>query len=127
MHRLALRLAILTLSTVPVLIVAQSRQPAAGWPHWRGPGHTGATTANVPLTWSDTAILRWKTEIPGRGHSTPVAAGNRLFLTTAVPTGKKTDMAAAAGGRGGAGGGAGAGEEHRFDVLAIDRATGKVV
>src|SRR5687768_16776636 len=114
MHRLALRLAILALIAAPVVIVAQSRPMTAGWPHWRGPGHTGATTANVPLTWSDTSNVRWKTEIPGRGHSTPVASGDRLFLT-------------AAGGRGGAGGGAGAGEEHRLEVIAVDRASGKIV
>ena len=101
MHRLALRLAILALTAAPVVIVAQSRPATAAWPHWRGPGHTGATTANVPLTWSDTSNVRWKVEIPGRGHSTPVASGDRLFLTTAVPTGKKTDVAPAAGGRGG--------------------------
>ena len=35
-----------------------------------------------------TPNIRWKIEIPGRGHSTPVIAGDRLFLTTAVPTGK---------------------------------------
>jgi len=71
--------------------------------------------------------VRWKTEIQGRGFSTPVASGDRLFLTTAVPTGKKTDIAPAAGGRGGAGGGAAAGEEHRLEVLAVDRASGKIV
>ncbi len=126
MHRLALRLAILALTAAPVVLVAQSRGATATWPHWRGPGHTGATTANVPLTWSDSSNVRWKVEIPGRGHSTPVASGDRLFLTTAVPTGKKTDIAAGPGGRGGAGGGAGAGEEHRLEVLAVDRASGKI-
>ena len=110
-----------------MVIVAQSRPTPAAWPHWRGPAHTGATSANVPLTWSDTANVRWKTEISGRGFSTPVAWGDRLFLTTAVPTGKKTDIAAEAGGRRGAGGGSSAGEEHRFEVLAVDRASGKIV
>lgn len=105
-------------------IGAQSAQPPATWPHWRGPGHTGATTATVPLTWSDTANVRWKIEIPGRGFSTPVASGDRLFLTNAVPTGKKTEIAPA-GGRGG--GGAGVGEEHRLEVLAVDRATGRIL
>lgn len=106
------------------LLQAQPRDTSS-WPHWRGPSHTGVASANVPLTWSDTENIKWKVEIPGRGFSTPVVAGNRLFLTTAVPTGKK-DAAPAAGGRG-AGGGAGAGEEHRFEVLALDRASGKVL
>jgi outer membrane protein assembly factor BamB len=127
MHRVTIRLATLALTAAPVVIAAQSRPTTAAWPHWRGPGHTGATTANVPLTWSDTSNVRWKIAIPGRGHSTPVAWGDRLFLTTAVPTGKKTDMAPAERGRGGAGGGASAGEEHRFEVLAVDRASGRIV
>ena len=59
---------------------------------------------------------------PGRGHSTPVIAGDRLFLTTAVPTGKGRPPQAA----GRAGGGADAGLEHRFEVLAVDRETGTV-
>ena len=127
MHRLAVRLAVLALIAAPVVVAAQSLPATPAWPHWRGPGHTGATTANVPLTWSDTSSVRWKAEIPGRGHSTPVASGDRLFLTTAVPTGKKTDVAPAGGGRGGAGGGAGAGEEHRLEVLVVDRASGRIV
>ena len=128
MHPLAIRLALLAVTAAPVVIVAQSPAATPAWSHWRGPGHAGATTANVPLTWNDTSNVRWKTEIPGRGHSTPVASGDRLFLTTAVPTGKRTEIAPAAGGRGqaggGSGGGAGAGEEHRLEVLAVDRASG---
>ena len=102
-------------------------QSGALWPHWRGPSHNGVATASVPLTWSDTHNVRWKIEIPGRGHSTPVIAGDRLFLTTAIPTGKKTASPATEGRRGGAGGGSGVREEHRLEVLAIDRATGKIL
>jgi outer membrane protein assembly factor BamB len=94
-----------------------------------GPNHSGVASGSVPLTWSDGSNVKWKIEIPGRGYSTPVAWGDRLFLTTAVPTGKKAETAAPAEGRGrgrGPGGGAGVGEEHRFEVMAIDRATGKV-
>lgn len=103
---------------------AQSKPAKDSWPHWRGPSHTGVATAPVPLTWSDTQNVKWKIEIPGRGFSTPVAWGDRLFLTTAVPTGQKSPPAADQGGR--AGGGAGVGEEHRLEVMAVDRATGKI-
>ena len=106
---------------------ALAAQPStSNWPHWRGPSHTGVANGNVPLTWSDTQNVKWKIEIPGRGFSTPVAWGNRLFLTTAIPTGKKSEQPPPSG-RGGAGGGAGAGEEHRLEVMAVDRATGKVL
>jgi outer membrane protein assembly factor BamB len=103
-------------------------QPPGGaqWPQWRGPAHTGVTGAAVPVTWSDTENVQWKIGIPGRGHSTPVAAGDRLFLTTAVPTGKGTGAPAAAGRGRGPGGGSGAGEEHRLEVIAVDRATGEI-
>ena len=113
-------LALLTTAT----LTAQTRS-AANWPHWRGPTHTGVADATVPLTWSDTTNVRWKFEVPGRGMSTPVIWGNRLFLTTAIPT-AAAGSPADAGGRG-AGGGSGAGQEHRFEVLAVDRQTGKVV
>jgi outer membrane protein assembly factor BamB len=83
---------------------------------------------DAPLTWNDKTNLGWKVEIPGRGHSSPVVVGNRIFLTTAVPAGPMTEAPAAADGRGrGPGGGAGAGTEHRFDVLALDRSTGRIL
>jgi outer membrane protein assembly factor BamB len=99
-----------------------SAQPKPEWPQWRGPFNTGMAAGDAPLTWDDTRHVRWKLAIPGRGHSTPVVAGNRLFLTTAVPTGKVTR----AGARSRAGGGADDGLEHRFDVIAIDRQTGQI-
>lgn len=102
-------------------LVAQ-RRTAEGWPNWRGPSHTGAAVGDVPLTWGDTANVKWKVDVPGRGFSTPVTSGGRIFLTTAVPTGKKAPDAGPAGGRPVGG----AGEEHRFDVLAIDQASGKI-
>ena len=108
------------LATVGVL--GQGRA-TANWPHWRGPHHTGVADADVPLTWNDTTNIRWKVEIPGRGMSTPVVWGDRLFLTTAIPTAPAAPPAA--GGRG-PGGGTGAGQEHRFEVLAVDRQSGKI-
>ena len=102
------------------LIAATSQPPE--WPQWRGPSNTGMAAGDAPLHWDDTRGLRWKLAIPGRGHSTPVVAGDRLFLTTAVPTGQGTGPSAP----GRAGGGAAAGLEHRFDVIAVDRRTGTI-
>lgn len=106
---------------------APSPTPApAYWAQWRGPSNNGLAPGDAPLTWGDSANVRWKIAIPGRGHSSPVIWGDRLFLTTAVPTGKAAGSAAA--GRGyGAGGGAGAGQEHQFDVMAIDRLSGAIL
>jgi hypothetical protein len=60
---------------------------AEDWPQWRGPdgqGHAKAT--GLPATWSDTENVAWKTAIPGRGWSSPVIAGEQIWLTTAIET-----------------------------------------
>jgi outer membrane protein assembly factor BamB len=65
------------------------------WPQWRGPLGTGAApSANPPSEWSETKNVRWKVKIPGEGSSTPIIWGNRVFVETAIPTGKKVDSAA---------------------------------
>jgi len=62
---------------------ALSDEPPANWPRWRGPDGSGvAAGANLPAEWSSTKNILWKTPIPGRGHSSPVVWGNRIFLTT---------------------------------------------
>ena len=64
------------------------------WPQWRGPLGTGvAPRATPPLEWSETENLRWKIELPGHGHSTPIVWGDQIYLTTAVPTGDPLDPA----------------------------------
>lgn len=56
------------------------------WPRWRGPYETGVARGDAPLQWSDNEHIVWKVEVPGRGESTPVIWGDKIFLTTAVPT-----------------------------------------
>src|SRR6266850_6956315 len=58
------------------------------WPQWRGPFFNGLARGDAPTVWSDTSNIKWKADIPGRGHSTPVIWGDKIFLTTAIPTGK---------------------------------------
>ena len=82
------------------------------WPRWRGPEFDGVARGDAPLTWSDKDHIAWKLTVPGKGHSSPVIWGDRLFLTTAVPTGNTPAAAPAvtardAGRRGGYGGGGG--------------------
>ena len=60
------------------------------WPKWRGPLGTGvAPHADPPIEWSETKNVRWKTPLPGHGHSTPIVWDDRIFITTAVPYGEK--------------------------------------
>jgi outer membrane protein assembly factor BamB len=61
---------------------------AADWPQFRGPTGDGVSTAtDVPIQWSATENVAWKRAIPGVGWSSPVLAGGRLYLTTAVGDG----------------------------------------
>jgi outer membrane protein assembly factor BamB len=102
--------------------------PEAAWPDWRGPLGTGVAASDAPDRWNDTTNIAWKIEIPGRGYSSPVVWGDRIFVTTAVPTGRTVPPAGGPGNsRGGSGGGAAAFQEHRFEVLAVDRASGKIL
>jgi len=60
---------------------------AAEWPEWRGPGGQGHAAASaLPVTWSDSTGIAWRTEIPGRGWSSPVIEGNQIWMTTALET-----------------------------------------
>ncbi len=101
------------------------------WPYWRGPAANGMAAGDAPLQWSDTQNIRWKADIPGKGHSSPVVWGDQIFLTTAIPTAAAAAAQPAAetgGRRGGFGGGAtGPQPEHKFEVLCLDRKTGKVL
>jgi outer membrane protein assembly factor BamB len=69
-----------------VLLVAVSSAAAADWPQFRGPTADGhARARNLPTTWNETTNVAWKTEIPGKGWSSPVLAAGKLYVTTAVP------------------------------------------
>lgn len=57
----------------------------ANWPQWRGADGSGVSTeTNLPVEWNETKNIRWKTAIAGRGHSSPIVWGRRVFLTTSI-------------------------------------------
>jgi hypothetical protein len=85
------------------------------WPRWRGPNDDGMARGDAPLHWSDTEHISWKAIVPGRGHSSPVVWGDRIFVTTGVPTGNAPT------------GSGGSPPEHRFMVLCYDCRTGKLL
>jgi outer membrane protein assembly factor BamB len=59
------------------------------WFNWRGPLANGqAPDAKPPLTWDEQSNIKWKTAIPGRGHSTPIVCRGRSYLLTAIDTGR---------------------------------------
>ena len=54
----------------------------AHWPHWRGPGYDGVSTAtSLPDKWSETENVLWKIPLPGASSSTPVIVGEKILLT----------------------------------------------
>jgi outer membrane protein assembly factor BamB len=82
---------------------------------------------DAPLEWADTKNIAWRVPVPGRGHSSPVIWGDKIFLTTAVPTEGAVTPAEPQQPSRGPGGGAAAGQEHKFLVLCLNRHTGKVL
>ena len=81
--------------TVRLLLILSLSLPArlsplqaeSGWPQWRGADGTGVSSeTGIPVRWDAQQIL-WRTRIPGRGQSSPVASEGRVFLTTASSDG----------------------------------------
>ncbi|MBA4190687.1 MAG: hypothetical protein C0467_22105 [Planctomycetaceae bacterium] len=76
---------------------------ASDWPQFRGPNATGVSDEkNLPTEWSKTKGIAWKADLPGRGASSPVIVGNRVYVTCSSGT-----------------------RDDRLHVLCFDAATGK--
>ena len=70
---------------VACVLLASRLAAAQGWPEFRGPlaqGHS--TERGLPLEWSETTNVAWKTAVPGLGWSTPVVANGKVWITTAI-------------------------------------------
>lgn len=61
---------------------------AGNWPHWRGPAWDGHADETAPVQWDAKSIV-WKAPLKGRGQSSPVIWGERIFLTSALDNGAK--------------------------------------
>jgi outer membrane protein assembly factor BamB len=120
-------------SLLLVCAVALSAAPEANknWSYWRGPAADGMAVGDAPLLWSDTQNIKWKATIPGRGHSSPVIWGDKIFVTTAVKIGASTTpeppVAKPAPGAKPPLVTSGPQVEHNFDVICLDRKTGKIL
>jgi outer membrane protein assembly factor BamB len=67
------------------LVVFAHSAHAADWPGWRGPHGDGTSgEKNIPIKWSASDNIAWKTAIPGKGHSSPIVSGDRVFVTTCI-------------------------------------------
>jgi len=103
------------------------------WSQWRGPLFTGvAPYGDPPVEWSESQNVRWKIEIPGKGHASPIVWGEKIFVLTAVETDKPVSPQEAQkseeqlpGWRRNSG--KSASKINRFDILAINRQDGRIL
>ena len=106
--------------------LGQEVNPLTQWGQWRGPLATGAAPkADPPVEWSETKNIRWKTKLPGLGHSSPVVWGALVFVTTAENTGMKKPFTGVT--PDGAHNNMDPESDYQFAVLEIDRQTGALV
>jgi outer membrane protein assembly factor BamB len=67
---------------------------APNWHRWRGPDATGvAPQGNPPLHWDAETNIKWKVDVEGRANSSPIVWGDRIFVLTAVDTGRPGEAA----------------------------------
>jgi len=101
-------------------------QNTDNWSQWRGPLATGAAVkGNPPTEFSETKNLKWKTDIPGTGHATPVVWENNIIIQTAVATDEKGDTSLMA--KASRMPGSISDVIHDFKVILVNRETGKII
>ena len=105
---------------------AEGTNERQNWSQWRGPLATGvAIDADPPVVWGENKNIRWKAALPGKGHSTPVIWGDRIYVTTAVPIGDALPPRFST--APGTHDGVPVTHRHQFLVLALNRRDGTIV
>jgi len=80
---------------LPAHLPGQSDTHSDSWPDYRGPLWNGhAPNSNPPLDWSEKRNVTWKTEIHGRGWSSPIVQDGRVWVTTAPRNGRTMSVVA---------------------------------
>jgi len=97
-------LALLAVCSLFVIASASSFAANCDWPQFRGPAGDGQSSATgLPLKWSETNNVKWKTAISGKAWSSPVVCGDQIWMTAAPEEGT------------------------RLSALCVDRNTGKII
>jgi len=103
------RIVVLLIGSIVAFLAHGAGKPPLDWPEFRGPSGDGHVPfrpneeMDLPLHWSETENVKWKTEIPPQGWSTPVVMDGRIWLTTASLEG------------------------HDFFAIAVEAETGQIV
>jgi len=80
------KLKTLKLFLVLLIFLSAFFTQAQNWPNWRGPNGDGTSIeTNLPTKWDSITNVVWKSEVPGKGHSSPIVWEDRLFTLTAFP------------------------------------------
>jgi outer membrane protein assembly factor BamB len=75
----------LLIAIILAIAIGGASGQTSNWPQWRGPAGAGISNeVGLPSEWNDAKNVRWKTAIPGRGHSSPIIWNNRIFLTSSI-------------------------------------------
>ena len=78
-------LTLFAVAAFPARGADEPREFASNWHQWRGPDATGAAgNGNPPTAWGEGQNVRWKVEIPGKGHASPIVWGDRIYVLTAI-------------------------------------------
>jgi outer membrane protein assembly factor BamB len=106
-----------------------SEEDEQNWPQWRGPYANGiAPAGDPPVEWNEKKNVKWKVEIPGKGHATPVIWDDQIILLSAVQSYTKVETGEPAEDQ----------QEnqwmsptttnyvHQFVVISLDRHSGKI-
>jgi outer membrane protein assembly factor BamB len=81
---------ILQISCIALLFSTAVQAQLQNWTHFRGSNLNAISeSANPPTTWSETTNIRWKTDLDGKGWSSPVVLDNQIWVTAATDDGKK--------------------------------------
>lgn len=114
--------------SISAVLSALAADGPTGWPQFRGPSAAGIGSGKPPATWNVDAAenIAWKAEVPGLGLSSPIVAGERVYLTTAVKVeGDAPDLTT--GWMGGSIASSTESGSWEWRVLAYDLATGKLL
>jgi outer membrane protein assembly factor BamB len=132
--RISTAFVVCLLVTVALLNSTSGSTGSSNWPQWRGPDGQGVSgETGLPVEWSNTKNVKWKTPLAGRGHSSPIVWGKKIFLTSALDGEVIPGRTAGVTHKLSDGtdfvhpDAVGANLKHTFKVICLDRDTGKIL